>query len=492
MQMRRVNEETGDQEKLECWIVLQENKTGAEDAGQDGHETDGNRGEAQVRRLETGRSSVGAGAGAGGATAGGAGGAGAGAGTGARTGGSGARGLSAGVLATLAAEALALTSTAGQVLHGGGGNSGQGVTINVPVRGILGGTAAGTTGAVVLTVASGVVGLLEGGLQGIVVGQVRHGIAADLDQAIVAGLLGVLVDEATRVDTGHLGGVQSADLLKLTGVGVAAVLGKEERDTVAGEVLDLLIPAGDLERGGVTPGVVVEGEEVTALVVATAVHVLGHLQTVGIDIGSGVTDRDLAQLVAREERTDVTSDSLDVGSSLGGGAIVDHLVTGEEGQGVVVLGERLDGGEDVLKVDVVVRRLGLGTVEGVLGGVDIQDQVDTGLSQGVHALIMVLGVVDRVHTDGVETEVLELLDVALAAIGISDGIGELGGATGLVVNTTDVETVVALEKGIALDGDGGDLAVTLLGEGGSTENGGGAQSEGSCEGGDGGLHNVGL
>lgn len=471
-------------ENLECPIVLQKNETGAEDAGQNGHETDGNGGEAQVRSLETGRGSIGVGAG--GATTGGA--AGARAGAGARRG--GGSGLRAGILATLAAEALALTSTASQVLLGGGGNSGQGITLNVPVGGVLRGAAAGTASAVVLAVAGGVVGLLEGSLQGVVVGQLLDGVAADLDQTVVAGLLGVLIDETTGVDTGHLGGVESADLLELTGVGVAAVFGKEERNTVAGEVLDLLVPAGNLERGGVAPGVVVEGEEVTALIFGTAVHVLGHLQTVGVDIGSGVTDGDLAQIVTSQERTDVTSDGLDVRSSGRGGTVVDDLVTGEEGQSVVVLGEHLDRGEDVLKVDVVVGSLGIGTVDGVPGSVDIQHQVDTGIGQGAHALIVVLGVVDGVHTDGVEAEVLELLDVTLAAIGIGDGIGELGGAAGLVVNTADIETVVALEEGIALDGDGGDTATTPLSVGGGTEDGGDAQSEGRCERGDGGLHNV--
>ena len=54
---------------------------------------------------------------------------------------------------------------------------------------------------------------------------------------------------------------------------------------------------------------------------------------------------------------------------------------------------------------------------------------------------MVLGVVDGVDTDGVDTELDELLDIALAAISVGDGVLVGRGATRLVVNTTNVEAV---------------------------------------------------
>ena len=106
----------------------------------------------------------------------------------------------------------------------------------------------------------------------------------------------------------------------------------------------------------------------------------------------------------------VTGDGLDVGSGVVVVRVVDDLVTGEEGEGVVVLGERYrwwrrcTGGRRRCR-----RCAGLGTVEGVLGSVDIEDQVDAGIGEGVHALVVVLGVVDRVDTDGVHAEVLEVL-----------------------------------------------------------------------------------
>ena len=89
---------------------------------------------------------------------------------------------------------------------------------------------------------------------------------------------------------------------------------------------------------------------------------------------------------------------------------------------------------------------------------------------------MVGRVVDCVDTDGVDSQLLELLDVALAAVGVRDGVLSLRGTAGLVVNTADVEALVTgvegcemksvcdLDSGnevahtIALDGDSGNAA----------------------------------
>jgi hypothetical protein len=57
------------------------------------------------------------------------------------------------------------------------------------------------------------------------------------------------------------------------------------------------------------------------------------------------------------------------------------------------------------------------------------------------------GVVDSVDTDGVDAQLLELGNITLAAVDIGDGVCELGAATGLVVDATDVETVASLEEG---------------------------------------------
>lgn len=75
---------------------------------------------------------------------------------------------------------------------------------------------------------------------------------------------------------------------------------------------------------------------------------------------------------------------------------------------------------------------------------------------------MVSGVVDSVHTNGVDAEFLEKGDVALATSYVGDGVLRVGRAafllsvskmlsvvmhhTRLVVDTTDVETLVASEE----------------------------------------------
>jgi len=86
--------------------------------------------------------------------------------------------------------------------------------------------------------------------------------------------------------------------------------------------------------------------------------------------------------------------------------------------------------------------------------------------QSAHAFLVIGSVVDGVHTDGVDAELLELRDVALATSYVGDGILCIGGATcsrsvlgakqrvlhhtWLVVDTADVETLVACEESCAL------------------------------------------
>jgi hypothetical protein len=113
------------------------------------------------------------------------------------------------------------------------------------------------------------------------------------------------------------------------------------------------------------------------------------------------------------------------------------------------------------------------------------------------------GVVYSVHTDGVDAQLLELFDIALAAVDVGDGILRLRRAAGLVVDTANVEAVFAGPEGcsqwlvevglaskqstrtIALDGDLGHAA----GAGASGSllelgRGGGGGGEGGRSGGD--------
>jgi hypothetical protein len=282
--------------------------------------------------------------------------------------------LAAGVLATVTLETRAL---AGAVLHvrvgtvGDGGQLAGTEVLDVP--GVAGGgalasLAVGLVAAVAL--GGGVVGeLLHEVLEVVVLGV---GVAVDRAEAVLGFLLGVFVDETAGVDGGHVGVVEGLDGAEGTGVGVAAVLGEagievsmrascelcefnlQERNAVVAVLLDLLVPAGLLEGRRVTPRVVVESVEVAALVVGAAVHVLGHLEAVALDIGGGVTDGDLAVATAADVLPQVTSDGLDVGRAVAGLVIVNDLVTGEEEEGVVVVCEGVNGGEQALEVDLVV------------------------------------------------------------------------------------------------------------------------------------------
>lgn len=125
------------------------------------------------------------------------------------------------------------------------------------------------------------------------------------------------------------------------------------------------------ERGRVTPRVVVESEEITALIIGTAVHVLGHFVSVAVHVGSRVTNWDGAVASAVTVLLEIASHSLDIRGTVGGVVIVDDLVTTEEEKSVGVVGEGIDSCEDTLQVDSIVRSAGVTTVERVQRSVDI-------------------------------------------------------------------------------------------------------------------------
>jgi hypothetical protein len=214
-------------------------------------------------------------------------------------------------------------------------------------------------------------------------------------------------------------------------------------NAVVGKLLDLDVPARSSVRRGVAPRVVVETEEVAADSIITTVHVVSHLVAVRLDIGSRVTDWHLAEATSVHVRLQVTSDGLDVRSAVSRLVIVDDLVTGEEQQRVVVLGEHLNSSEQALQVDLVVRLLGISSVDRVLGRVDVEGKVDASIGEEAHACVVVGTVVHSVNTDRVDAELLEFGDIALAAILVGNGVLGVGSATRLIVNTTDVEALVA-------------------------------------------------
>jgi len=69
-------------------------------------------------------------------------------------------------------------------------------------------------------------------------------------------------------------------------------------------------------------------------------------------------------------------------------------------------------------------------------------------------------IIDGVNTNGIYAQLLEVYDIALATSSVGDGVLCVGRAAWLIVDSADVETLLASEESIALDSNGGDS--TLL------------------------------
>jgi hypothetical protein len=70
------------------------------------------------------------------------------------------------------------------------------------------------------------------------------------------------------------------------------------------------------------------------------------------------------------------------------------------------------------QTDIVVRSVDsrfVQSVQGILRRVDVQGQINSGVSQHLHTLVMVClgGIVDRVDPNGVDAQLFKLGDVAL-------------------------------------------------------------------------------
>ena len=200
----------------------------------------------------------------------------------------------------------------------------------------------------------------------------------------------------------------------------------QDRKRVVLELLNLGVPARCGIAGRIAPRVVVEREKVAALVVGSTVHVVSGIIAVRFNISGGISDRDGSELAVALVLLHITGDGLYIRSGLGGGkSVVDDLVSGEESKGIIVLGEHFHGGEDVLEVLVVVRWVGVLAIDGVLGAVHVEDEVDAGIVEHLHASIMVGSIVDGIDADRVDTQLLELCNVTLAGRLIRQRIDEV-------------------------------------------------------------------
>jgi hypothetical protein len=221
----------------------------------------------------------------------------------------------------------------------------------------------------------------------------------------------------------------------------------QEGDSVSGVVLDQNIPSRGGEGGRVTPGVIVNSIEISTLIRGSAVQIIGQQLLVLGNIRCRVSNRDRSISSGSNVLLYVTSDGFNVGSGVGVGSVVNDLISREEGENVGVVGKGINGCKHALEVDGVVRFGRVGTVEGVLGGIGVEDEVDTSSGESSHARVMVCGVVYGVDTDSVDSKFGEVSNISLARCCVGNRIGfYTSSSTRLVCNTSDVETLSSLEE----------------------------------------------
>ena len=248
------------------------------------------------------------------------------------------------------------------------------------------------------------------------VGEGADAVAGGGDETVFVGFLVVHVDDTAGPDIGHLVTVQDGNIGELAGTDfVATVLGEEGGDRVVCEFLGALLVAGCLEGGVTAPLVDVVTEEVDGVGGFVADQVVGDgFADGGIVIG-GVTDGEGATVILLlDVGLHVADGGLDVCHRVGVVDLVGDFVSGEEADDVGVLGEGIDdlgvASEEIRVPGRVVR------YDGFAGRGQIGDEVDTGIGEGGHTLIVVLAGVDGVGTDNVGAQLGQVGNIALAAV----------------------------------------------------------------------------
>ena len=99
---------------------------------------------------------------------------------------------------------------------------------------------------------------------------------------------------------------------------------------------------------------------------------------------------------------------------------------------VIVAREGIDCGKNRLQVYVVVRSVECilaFSVKGVLGRVGVEREIYPGFFQHSHSFVMVLRVINGVYSDRVDSEFLEVLDVARERLDVEQWIRSVRSAT---------------------------------------------------------------
>lgn len=261
------------------------------------------------------------------------------------------------------------------------------------------------------------------------------------------GFLVVFVDDTAGEYMIHLGSVDGLSIAKGTWENlVATVFGEEHWH------LDILHQVGQLLVGGslvlvvTAPSVAVDSVVVgMTFIVGGTGEVLSEILTELNDVGGGVTNWDFTETMGLGVLPHVSLDGTHVWSShVHVLWLVGKLVSGEVGNDVGVGRELLHDLEDVLHVDVVIGGPWLVTVNGIppSRSIDVKNNVDTSSVEEGHALVVVEGGVDGICSDGVDTELLEQVDITLALLKVGERIESLiqfDWAVGLVADTDKVE-----------------------------------------------------
>ena len=262
------------------------------------------------------------------------------------------------------------------------------------------------------------------------------------DETKIVLLLEELIDDAAAPDLVHEVRVEHRRFLPGAGLAaagvVAAVLGEEGGDAVVAEGLGALLVAALAEGGLAAPLVDVVAPEVDGgLGVGAAVEVGRQLVArVAVVVGR-VADAQPAVdgLAAGDVGLAVAHGGLDKGRGRRVGVVVGHLVAGEEAEGVVEGGQGVDDARVARHEGRVPRRVV--ALDGDAGLTQVGNDVDAGVGQLRHALLVVLGRIHGVDADRVSAQLLQQRHVARAALGVGQRVREGGLAVGHGAPNTD-------------------------------------------------------
>jgi hypothetical protein len=195
---------------------------------------------------------------------------------------------------------------------------------------------------------------------------------------IVVCFLEIHVHNTTGPDLSHGVAIKGLNFSKLAGGDiVATILGEEDRNRVVGKLLGAVFVSRFCVGRGTTPRVNVVSPEVDGLVRCLAVEVVGHVLTDSGNVSSGISDTHRAVALLLDVLLHVPNSRLDEGTGIRRGNGIGYLITCEETNGVVVLGQLVDDA-GVTGVKGSFPR-GIASVNGLRGVGQIRDQVDTSL-----------------------------------------------------------------------------------------------------------------